>query len=298
MSEEKYDVIKANFFWHGPTLSLYESACLSSFVRHGLSVRLHTFNLQLAVPEGVELVDASALAHPDEVLAYTQGGHTASIAAFTDIFRYRVLGHEPGWWFDTDVFCLKDALHYAALERQSKGLLIGFEETEKVNGAVMYISDTKLACRLEQLANAKGKQFEWGAIGPGLVTEYRAAHPEQVTALAQHYFYPIHYLDVARFFRPEDKPGCRNDAQNAVCVHLWNEFLRRWHVPKNMLPCEGSYLAELFDQVEARTLLLPQALPHDTFESLRYGGEIGRLGHAAIRIIRRVKRLKESVIGR
>jgi hypothetical protein len=40
------------------------------------------------------------------------------------------------------------------------------------------------------------------------------------------------------------------------------------------------------------------ALPHDTFESLRYGGEIGRLGHAAIRVIRRVKRFKESVVGR
>ena len=65
-----------------------------------------------------------------------------------------------------------------------------------------------------------------------------------------------------------------------------------------MLPCQGSYLAELFDQVDARTLLLPQTLPHDTFESLRYGGEIGRLGHVALRIIRRVKRIKESVVGR
>lgn len=290
-------MIKANFFWHGPALSLYEAACLSSFVRHGLSVRLHTFNLQLAVPDGVALVDASALARPDEVLAYTQGGHAASIAAFTDIFRYRVLAQETGWWFDTDVFCLKDASHYGALETQSKGLLIGFEEHEKVNGAVMYISDPALARRLEQLADAKGKQFEWGAIGPGLVTEYRAAHPEQVTALAQHYFYPVHYLEVARFFRPEDKAGCERDAQDAVCVHLWNEFLRRWRVPKNMLPCEGSYLADLFSQVDARQLL-PQTLPHDTFESLRYGGEIGRLGHAAIRVIRRVKRIKESVVGR
>jgi hypothetical protein len=180
MTEEKCNVIKANFFWHGPSLSLYESACLSSFVRQGLSVRLHTFNLQLAVPEGVSLVDAGLLAHQDEVLAYTQGGHAASIAAFTDIFRYRVLGQEPGWWFDTDVFCLKDALHYAALERQSKGLLIGFEETGKVNGAVMYISDTGLASKLEQLANAKGRQFDWGAIGPGLVTDIWQLTPNRL----------------------------------------------------------------------------------------------------------------------
>lgn len=272
-------------------------ACLSSFVHHGIKVRLHTFNLHLTVPDGVELVNANGLARPEEILMYTQGGHKASIAAFTDIFRYRVLAQEPGWWFDTDVFCLKGAPYYQALEAQSKGILVGFEEHEKVNGAVMYISDPAIARRLEQLANAKGTTFKWGAIGPGLVTEYRVAHPEQVTALAKHHFYPIHYLEVARFFRPDDKEGCLRDTQDAVCVHLWNEFLRRWRVPKNILPCEGSYLAELFSQVDARTLL-PPTLPHDTFESLRYGGEIGRLGHAAIHIIRQVKRLKESVIGR
>lgn len=290
-------MIKANFFWHGPSLSLYEAACLSSFVSHGISVRLHTFNLNLLVPEGVSLVDANALAQPEEVLAYTQGGQKGSIAAFTDIFRYRVLAQESGWWFDTDVFCLKDAEHYKTLETQSKGILVGFEEDKKVNGAVMYISDPTIARALEELADAKSTAFEWGAIGPALVTEYLAAHPEQVTTLAQHYFYPIHYLEMVRFFRPGDKDGCMHDAQDAVCVHLWNEFLRRWRIPKNILPCEGSYLAELFNQVDIRPIL-PQTLPHDTFEALRYGGEIGRTGHTAIRIINQVKRLKESLVGR
>lgn len=290
-------MIKANFFWHGPSLSLYEEACLSSFVRHGISVRLHTFNHALSVPDGVSLVDAGALARPEEVFAYTQGGHTGSIAAFTDIFRYRVLAKEPGWWFDTDVFCLKDAEHYRQLEQQSKGLLVGFEENDRVNGAVMYISDPAVAHALEQWANARGKVFDWGAIGPGLVTEYRAAHPERVTTLSQGVFYPIHYLEVARFFRPADKDGCISATESAVCVHLWNEFLRRWHVPKNILPCEGSYLADLFSRVDALPSS-PPTLPHDTFESLRYGGEIGRVGHAAIWMISRMKRLKESVVGR
>jgi len=290
-------VINANFFWHGPSLSLYEWACLSSFVRNGIEVRLHTFNLSLPVPEGVRLIDAGLLAKVEEVTAFNQGGHKASIAAFTDIFRYRVLGREPGWWFDTDVFCLKGPDHYRALEEQSRGLLVGFEEKEKVNGAVMYVSDTAIARELEQRANAKGLDFEWGAIGPGLVTEFLAEQPGKVTTLSEKYFYPVHYLETVRFFRPEEKAGCERDAADAVCVHLWNEFLRRWRVPKNILPCEGSYLASLFAKVDA-PVRMPPALPLDTLESLHYGGEIGRLGHTALRWIKGLKQMKESVVGR
>jgi hypothetical protein len=290
-------MLNANFFWHGPALSLYEEACLSSFVRQGIAVRLHTFNLQLPVPEGVVLVDANALAQPEEVLAYTQGGQVGSIAAFTDIYRYRVLAQEAGWWFDTDVFCLKGPEYYQALEAQSKGMLIGFEEKDKVNGAVMYISCPAIARELELLANAKGKVFAWGEIGPTLVTKYLATHPEYVTTVNEQYFYPIHYLEVARFFRPADKIGCVRDADNAVCVHLWNEFLRRWRIPKNILPCKGSYLAELFERVDAH-VMTPPILPYETFEALRYGGEIGRLGHATLNLISRLKHWKEIVVGR
>jgi hypothetical protein len=290
-------MINANFFWHGPALSLYETACLSSFVRHGIEARLHTFNTELKVPAGVRLVDASALARPEEVLAYTQGGHAGSIAAFTDIFRYRVLSQAPGWWFDTDVFCLKDAARYAALEASSNGLLLGLEEPGKVNGAVLYVSDPELAKTLERKANAIGRTFEWGAIGPGLVTKFMQAFPDRVTALTQQSFYPIHYLEVERFFRPDAFEGCLAACEEAVCVHLWNEFLRRWKIPKNMLPCEGSYLAHLFDGVGV-SVASTAALPNDTFEALRHNGEIGRVGHKALHVIKGLKKVKTAVTGR
>jgi hypothetical protein len=290
-------MIQAHFFWHGPALSLYETACLASFVKHGIEARLHTFNRDLRVPPGVVLEDAGLLARPEEVLAYTQGGHTGSIAAFTDIFRYRVLGRTPGWWFDTDVFCLKDAAHYAALETSSKGLLLGLEEPGKVNGAVLYVSDPALAQALERKADAVGKEFAWGDIGPGLVTKFMREHPDRVTVLSQQHFYPVHYLEVERFFRVDARAGCIAAAEGAVCVHLWNEFLRRWKIPKNMMPCEGSYLAHLFAGVDV-SVAPSAALPHDTFEALRHDGEIGRLGHRALRAIGRLKKLKTVVFGR
>ncbi|MGH8618831.1 MAG: hypothetical protein ACREUW_14155 [Burkholderiales bacterium] len=290
-------MINAHFFWHGPALSLYETACLTSFVQQGIAVNLHTFNHALKVPQGVTLRDAAVLARPEEVLAYTQGGHAQSIAAFTDIFRYRVLSRAPGWWFDTDVFCLAPAQRYAELQTLSKGLLLGLEEAGKVNGAVLYVSDPALAQDLERRAEAIGKVFEWGAIGPGLVTKFMQAFPDRVTALDRQYFYPIHYLEVERFFRPEDCTGSLAACEGAVCVHLWNEFLRRWRIPKNLLPCEGSYLAGLFAGVGV-SVAPSAALPNDTFEALRHNGEIGRVGHKALRVVRGLKKVKAAVTGR
>jgi hypothetical protein len=64
------------------------------------------------------------------------------------------------------------------------------------------------------------------------------------------------------------------------------------------LPCEGRCLVELFSQRDARARL-PQALPHDTFETLRCGGGIAGLGNAVILcIIRRVKALQEREVSR
>jgi hypothetical protein len=289
-------VINANFFWHGPALTRYEAACLASFMRYGIEVRMHTFNASLRVPDGVKVVDAGRLARPEEVLAYTQGGHKQSVAAFTDIFRYRVLAQEPGWWFDTDVFCLKDADHYLDLQRRSKGLLVGVQEDGELNGAVMYVSDTAIARELEYLAQKKGFEFDWGDIGPRLVTQYEAKNRGKVTLVGQQWFYPVHYLETELFFLPEAREGCTRLAKDAVCVHLWNEFLRRWRVPKNVPPCEGSYLHSLFAQVECDAN--ENNLPLDTFLALRGYGGIGRVGHSALRSIATIKSAKERIFGR
>lgn len=289
-------MINANFFWHGPSLSLYEEACLSSFVKQGVEVRLHTFNPNLQTPPGVTLVDASILAQPDEVHAYTQGGQPGSIAAFTDMFRYRVLSQEAGWWFDTDVFCLKNADHYAGLQETSKGLLLGLEEAGEVNGAVLYVSDPGLAIELERKAEALGKTFEWGAIGPWLVTRFMQENPNRVTALTKDAFYPIHWREVERFFLPEEYEGCMDACDGAACIHLWNEALRRWKIPKNVLPCHGSYLGNLFASVGA-TVAPNASLPLDTFGALRHDGEIGRIGHAALTLVQQIKNAKIAVMG-
>jgi hypothetical protein len=287
--------VTANFFWHGPKLRLYERACLASFVKAGLTVHLHTFNDTLLVPEGVVRCDAGKFAHKDEVTSLTQGGKSGSIAAFTDLFRYRLFKSEPGWWFDTDVYCLAPAAAFEAIEKTSRGLLVGEEEPGKLNGAVLFVSDPTVAVELERRADAVGKSFPWGAIGPGLITDYVRETPGRCTTVPPETFYPIHYQEADMFFRVSDRAECERRGSKALSVHLWNEILTNWKVPVELMPCRGSYLAELFLKTDAR--VEPEAaLPEATLEDLQYFGRIGPKGRALVRAVNGLRAAKQWLV--
>ena len=135
----------ASFFWHGGPLTLYEAACLRSFVKAGAAVRLFSFDDTLHVPAGVELWDARLYAEVSETQCFQQGHHDVSLAAFSDMFRYRLLADAPGWWFDTDVMCLQPVDAFAPLVAKSPGLMLGEESPGQVNGAVMHVSACAIA---------------------------------------------------------------------------------------------------------------------------------------------------------
>ncbi|WP_181701631.1 hypothetical protein [Chthonobacter albigriseus] len=289
--------MEANFFWHGPRLNLYTQACLTSFVARGVPVRLFTFNRSLAVPEGVTLADAGEFAREEEVLAYTQQGKVGSIAAFTDIFRYRLFQNRSGWWFDTDVYCLKGPEGFAALEAKSKGLLVGEQAKGQLNGAVLYMSDPALAAELERRAALKGFSFRWGEVGPRLITDFMGEQPSRVTVVESALFYPVHYIDVKDYFLPEMARACAESARDSLCIHFWNEFIGRWHIPQDILPCPGSYMHELVAATGVK--VDPQAsLPQKTFLSLYREGEIDRWDSMALSALDVVRRAKNAVFRR
>jgi hypothetical protein len=282
----------ANFFWHGPRLGLYERACLSSFVKAGLHARLYSFNSALNVPDGVQLMDASAFARPEEVTAYTQGGTKGSIAAFSDIFRYRLFQVEGGWYFDTDMFCLQGPEAFQDLKEQSKGLIVGEEGPDAINAAALYVSNPEIAKDLESRAQTKGFEFKWGEIGPALISQYVKDHPENATIVPPNAFYPVHYRETAMLFRPEARAQCIDQTSSSVCIHLWNEIMRRWNLPQNLMPCEGSFLHMLFSEIDVH-VDADAALPAGTFETLH---QISPIGLKAAKLVNTLRPAKERAL--
>lgn len=236
-----------SFFWHGPPLSLYERACMRSFVRRGFDVQLVTYQADLARPDGVRLADGRQYFPESLLREYLDAGGGAGIAAFSDVMRYGVLRAHGGWWCDADVFCLRSVDEWRS-RFDGADYVLGYQDQGHVNGAVLYLAPgTPHAARLLERALAAGRKVRWGAIGPKLLDSYtrEAGLADRVQPVQV--FYPIACDDAADVLLPDRRESCATRAQPGYSFHLWNEFYRRWGLPKSLLPPRGSFLRECIE---------------------------------------------------
>ena len=156
-------------FWHGP-LNPFAYACLASFPQAGAMVRLYSYDARLDVPPGVRLADAR-LVCPDETLIrrFIVNGKP-SIAAFADMFRYKMIQATGSCWVDTDLVCL--AMPQFTCEpyvfcRQADAV-----STQLVNNAILRLPSSEPAL-IELVTTAEAAidaEQKWGALGPFLLT--------------------------------------------------------------------------------------------------------------------------------
>ncbi len=98
--------------WVGSSLSPLEELCLRSFVAMGHEFHLWLYEpLSHGLPEGVIQRPAADILPAGDIFRYRHGnqfGHgKGSLAGFADLFRYKLLYEEGGWWSDMDVTCLR-----------------------------------------------------------------------------------------------------------------------------------------------------------------------------------------------
>jgi hypothetical protein len=95
--------------WIGTTLSNLELLTLRSFVAHGHLFHLWVYEtLETEMPDGVIVEDANQILDQKHIFRYREGDiGKGSVAGFSDIFRYKLLYDQGGWWVDMDVTCLR-----------------------------------------------------------------------------------------------------------------------------------------------------------------------------------------------
>ena len=82
--------------------TVLEIVCFAGHPYH-----LYTYDPIDNVPDGVALQDAGQILPQSLIFRNQNGQGKGSMAAFSDLFRYKLLLDRGGWWVDTDVFCLK-----------------------------------------------------------------------------------------------------------------------------------------------------------------------------------------------
>ena len=240
----------ANFLWIGEKLSLYETKCIESFVANGFVVNVYSYG-NLEIPKGANLLDGRAILPESEVYAYTHEGKKESPAAFADVFRYKLLELRAGWWFDADVYCLKNVSEWMSLaETRKNSVVIGWEKNGRVNNAVLFSDNTSFDDAVQSHVKKVGKVVNWGQLGPELVTNVVKELKLENEMLDEAKFYPIFFSEFEKMLDPNQREYCAEKVNNSYCVHLWNEFYNRYTIPKNLPPPENSFLFDLFSKVE------------------------------------------------
>lgn len=281
----------ANFFWHGPNLSLYEHACISSFLKNGFDVRVWSYRA-LSLPEGAITCDASIIMPEKDIERYTQGGVKSSLASFANFFRYKLLSQHGGWYFDTDVFCLSKNDAFTA----NHGFGFGLQDERIINNAALYLP-SEFSARLFDSANKKALErknsFYWGEVGPQLLTECAIEENVWHYAFPPAAFYPVSYTKAFLALDPEETESIREQCKTSLTYHIWNEVLKRNAIPKNILPPSGSFLHEKLIKTCPDFRHLP-SLPRETLlrlaiptENIGVKDHLGRAGKALLHGIKR-----------
>lgn len=223
-----------NTFWSGSSLTPVELGCLTSFVRRGIAVRFYSYEM-VALPDGIAWADARGVLPRDSLFHYD-----GSPSAFSNIFRYKLLLEQGGWWVDTDVVfngChLPDVSHYWA-----------WQDLQKINGAVLKFpaGDPLCAALLAESQSRAEALNGWGAIGPDLLTELIWNTPHDVLSQPVASTYPVHWLQTHYFWFPEFAPLVQKLCAEAMFVHLWNSVFERMGLDLARPVPDGSYLSAL-----------------------------------------------------
>ena len=228
-------------FWAGESVSAYEAACMSSFVRHGYALNVYSYGGISNLPSGAALCSAHDIVDEKYVRAYLIKGKP-SLSHFSDLFRYRLFQKTDFIYVDTDLYLLRP------FDFVFPKTVLALEDKANICGAIMRIDRAspllaQLVARTEKLA---GRDLVWGETGPRLVTSAFGNDIAWKNAFRPDLFFPIHYNEFWKTFLPEHREECESLCRGAYTLHLWNNIVGKVGVWKEVLPPEGCYLERRF----------------------------------------------------
>jgi len=226
-------MITFNSCWVGNQLLPIANACINSFGAHGFGYRLYTYGSVRDVPHFVERCDGNALV-PAERVFVAHGG----LETFADLFAYRFLQSEGGWWVDNDVVCNTST-------PPDVEMAFAEERPGVINNAVLKFppAHRAIAELLEHIAGVDAMNSAWGSTGPVALTAMLQKHEIAGLARPTEDFYPLHWREAAKLLFPEFRDEILARTAHSPFIHLWGAALRELHFDfRHWRPLRGSYL--------------------------------------------------------
>lgn len=214
--------------WYGTTtLGQMERLSINSFLRHGHEYHLYSYDEIVNLPQGAVLKDARQI-HPTFEMIRNRVGKVLG-AAFSDLFRYKLLHDRGHYWADLDVVCIRpfdftDPVVLAAEQHRPNVKLkhpIDPQSNIGINCNVMRFpaGSAEMAFCFEQALHFDRSQLVFGEIGPELTTRCALKFGLQKFIKPPRTFNPVNYFDFRDLVNPRRKPVISSDT---YAVHLWS----------------------------------------------------------------------------
>lgn len=232
---------RINGLWIGEALSPLERACVQSFLNHGHDFHLYCYRPLANVPADCHLEDASSVLPEDRIICYERGPGKGSLALFSNMFRYKLLHEQGGWWVDLDMFCLSAAL-------PDRPIVACWENDKSINCAMMRFPVGHPAMQAGyEICVERGVDADWGDTGPRLLTKLMREFALLDDVQPREIFYPIHFSHFWMVLDPRRTAYAAQKIHNASAVHLWHNLMSRAGIDKNIRPPDGSLLDNFYE---------------------------------------------------
>jgi Glycosyltransferase sugar-binding region containing DXD motif/Alpha 1,4-glycosyltransferase conserved region len=209
--------------WIGEHLSTLERLSIQSFLDHGHEYHLYAYQDFPDLPAGAMVRDANDILSAEQIFQYRE---RKSYAAFSNVFRYKLLLERGGLWADMDVVSLRTldlSEEYAFASECVEWRDMPAPQTV-VSSCLLKAPPGSPAMALAlRICMAKDwATLRWGEIGPKLVAEVIEVQGLQRFVQPSAAFCPIPYAEWRRFIDPQP-PAL---PAQAYAVHFWNEMWR------------------------------------------------------------------------
>lgn len=237
---------KVASLWVGGPLNKIQEVCLASFVYYNHETYLYVYDLDMNVPDGVVKLDANTII-PESQIFYYHG----QLAAFSDLFRYRMIMDTGMMWVDADVICLtKDFFNEYPFVfiQESETLIAGGILKMPQDHNLTRVINKHTEDLLPQIKQAAEKG-EWAVIGPLLLTKLVKklglevyAQPASKVNLLDHWSKGID------FWNPDKTEELLEACEGAFCATAFTGNLRMQGFDVNKKAPEGSAIAILAER--------------------------------------------------
>jgi hypothetical protein len=223
--------------WIKGGLSPLELLTIHTYIEQGYTFRLWVYDSHEHYPSlpGLEVHNAEEIIPKEMVFSYkhsNQFGHgKGSYAGFSDIFRYKLLYEQGGWWSDMDVTCIK-RLDF----KEPYVFRLSKDKESGVVGNIMHVpagSTLMRLCYEQAVEQIDAENKDW-------MTPIRILNDNIRNLGLYHY--------VKKFSNDDSWPTVSQLVSGSIeipkhwqIIHWMNEEFRRLEIPKNVF-LEHSFL--------------------------------------------------------